>query len=109
MGDQGQLKQVLINLVKNGMEALENTNDPTLTLSAKRVLDHLQLEVSDNGPGIPPEMLDKIFVPFFSTKTEGSGIGLPLSRQILRNHGGQLSAASEPGKGTTFRASIPIL
>jgi len=108
-GDQAQLKQVVINLMKNGMEALEKVKEPTLSLSVKRVLDQMQLEVADNGPGIPPELLDKIFVPFFSTKTEGSGIGLPLSRQIIMNHGGQLSVSSELGKGTCFRVSVPLI
>ena len=66
------------------------------------------VEISDNGTGIPPGILDKIFVPFFSTKAEGSGIGLSLSRQIIRNHGGQISVVSEEGKGSTFRISLPV-
>jgi signal transduction histidine kinase len=107
-GDQGQLKQVLINLVKNGVEAVKDTPDPVLGIAVKRVLDRLLVEISDNGPGIPPELLDKIFVPFFSTKPEGSGIGLSLSRQIIRNHGGQLSVISGPGKGTRFRVLLPL-
>jgi len=108
LADQWQLKQVLINLVKNGIEAVRTMKQPALDLSVKRALDHLLLEVADNGPGIPPEVIDKIFVPFFSTKPEGSGIGLSLSRQIIRNHGGQLSVTSEPGKGSCFRISIPM-
>jgi signal transduction histidine kinase len=107
-GDLGQLKQVLINLVKNGMEAVEGVKEPGLNLSVKRVFDQVRLEVADNGPGIPPDLLDKIFVPFFSTKPEGSGIGLSLSRQIIRNHGGQLSVSSEKGKGTRFRILLPL-
>jgi len=107
-GDHGQLKQVLINLVKNGMEALDNVKEPGLGISAKRVFDQVHVEVSDNGPGIPTDLLNKIFVPFFSTKPEGSGIGLSLSRQIIRNHGGQLSVASVPGIGTRFRVSLPL-
>lgn len=107
-GDHGQLKQVLINLIKNGMEALEGMKEPGLNLSVKRVFDQVLLEVSDNGPGIPADLLDKIFVPFFSTKPEGSGIGLSLSRQIIRNHGGQLSVSSEQGKGTRFRILLPL-
>jgi len=107
-GDQLQLKQVLINLIKNGMEALEETSHPQLTLAVKRVLDHCHIEVSDNGPGIPPEQINKIFVPFFSTKPEGSGIGLSLSRQIIRNHQGQLTVHSEHGTGSLFRISLPL-
>jgi signal transduction histidine kinase len=60
------------------------------------------ISVSDNGPGIEPEAMDKIFVPFFTTKKEGSGIGLSLSRQIMRQHGGSLSVFSDPGRETTF-------
>jgi signal transduction histidine kinase len=107
-GDPAQLKQVMINLVKNGMEAVSETPDPSLTISVKRIMDHLSIEVTDNGPGIPAEILEKVFVPFFSTKPEGSGIGLSLSRQIIRNHGGQLSVTSEPGRGTCFRVALPM-
>lgn len=107
-GDHGQLKQVLINLIKNGMEALEEQSGPELILSVKRVLDDCYIEVSDNGPGILPEQLDKIFVPFFSTKLEGSGIGLSLSRQIIRNHHGQLTVNAGQHRGTVFRISLPL-
>lgn len=109
MADDTQLKQVLINLVKNAMEALEGSTNPRLNIVVKRVLNHVSLEISDNGSGIPPEILEKIFVPFYSTKAEGSGIGLSLSRQIIRNHGGQISVESEPGKGSLFRISLPVL
>jgi signal transduction histidine kinase len=106
--DAGQVKQVLINLVKNAMEALEDKQGAELRLTAKRVLDEVLIEVHDNGAGIPPAILEKIFVPFFTTKAEGSGIGLSLSRQILRNHGGQLSVASTPGTGTAFHITLPL-
>jgi two-component system nitrogen regulation sensor histidine kinase NtrY len=107
MADETQVKQVLINLVKNAMEALDGITDAALVIRAKRVLDRVIIEVSDNGPGIPDELRDQIFVPFFSTKTEGSGIGLSLCRQIVNNHGGQISM--EPGKdrGTIFRVGFP--
>ena len=105
--DDAQLKQVLINLIKNGMEALEKVPDPRLSITVKRILDSIAIEVKDNGPGISNDILEKIFVPFFSTKPEGSGIGLSLSRQIIKNHGGQISVESKTGLGTTFRVSIP--
>ncbi len=108
LADHSQLKQVLINLVKNGAEALEGTEGPRLELSARRVLDHCRIEVSDNGPGIPPDQRHKIFVPFFSTKPDGSGIGLSLSRQIVLNHRGQLHVRSDPGRETIFRISLPV-
>ena len=106
--DDAQLKQVLINLIKNALEALEGIAEPRLEIAVKRILNHVSVEVSDNGAGIPPQSLEKIFVPFYSTKAEGSGIGLSLSRQIIRNHGGQISVRSEEAKGSTFRISLPV-
>ncbi len=108
LADDAQLKQVMINLIKNALEALEETPEPRLEIAVKRVLNHISLEVSDNGMGIPPEILEKIFVPFYSTKAEGSGIGLSLSRQIIRNHGGQISVESTVEKGCTFKILLPV-
>ncbi|MCP4310604.1 MAG: GHKL domain-containing protein [Bacteroidetes bacterium] len=108
MADGSQLKQVLINLVKNAIEAVADVAEPKLGITVKRILDHVSVEVSDNGEGIPPEILEKIFVPFYTTKKEGSGIGLSLSRQIIRNHGGQISVESDPGEGSTFKVSLPV-
>jgi len=109
MADDAQVKQVLINLVKNALEAVTDAREPSLGINVKRILDQVSVEVSDNGSGIPPEVLEKIFVPFYSTKADGSGIGLSLSRQIVRNHGGQLSVESEPGKGSTFIVNLPVM
>jgi len=109
MADVAQVKQVLINLVKNAMEAMENTSEPVIVFSVKRILNQVSIEIFNNGDLIPEEVLEKIFVPFFSTKPEGSGIGLSLSRQIIRNHQGQISVESRKGKGTTFRIILPAL
>jgi len=101
--DQEQIEQVLINLIKNALHALKEKNIAEIKLSAS--LDersHIKIQITDNGAGIVPEVLDKIFIPFFTTKPTGSGIGLSLSRQILRNHGGSISVDSEPNKFTTF-------
>jgi signal transduction histidine kinase len=106
--DDTQVKQVLINLVKNAMEVLEGLPDPRLKISSKRIMDNIVIEVKDNGPGIPADILGKIFVPFFSTKPEGSGIGLSLSRQIIRNHGGQINVESESVLGTTVKVILPV-
>ena len=108
MVDESQVKQVLINVIKNATEALENVPDPSLNIAVKRILNHVSIELTDNGTGIPPEILEKIFVPFYTTKSEGSGIGLSLSRQIIRNHGGQITVVSKEGKGTTFKVAFPI-
>lgn len=109
MADEAQLKQVLINLVKNAIEAMEHTLEPSLRISVKRILNQVSIEICNNGDLIPPEELEKIFVPFFSTKAEGSGIGLSLSRQIIRNHQGQITVESENSSGTTFRLMLPAL
>ncbi len=101
--DEKLIEQVLINLVKNSIYALEKTNLPKITLKGfmnKR--GRITIQHVDNGAGILQEVLDKIFIPFFTTKQTGSGIGLSLSRQILRLHGGTISAHSVPDKETTF-------
>jgi two-component system nitrogen regulation sensor histidine kinase NtrY len=108
MADEAQVKQVMINLVKNALETLTDIPDPRLAITVKRILNQVSFEISDNGPGISADVLEKIFVPFYSTKPGGSGIGLSLSRQIVRNHGGQISVDSEAGKGTTFKVAFPV-
>jgi two-component system, NtrC family, nitrogen regulation sensor histidine kinase NtrY len=101
--DEQLIEQVLINLIKNAIHALDNRMNGVITLKAflnKR--GKITIQVTDNGPGILPEVLDKIFIPFFSTKPQGSGIGLSLSRQILRLHDGNINAFSEAEKETRF-------
>jgi two-component system, NtrC family, nitrogen regulation sensor histidine kinase NtrY len=100
--DPQLIEQVLINLIKNAAEALTSTPQPRVCLRAYAADGRSYLQVQDNGPGIPEEVLERIFVPFFTTKTNGSGIGLSLSRQIMQRHKGELSAFSEPEQGTTF-------
>ncbi len=103
LADPDLLEQVLINLLLNGADAVKERDNPEIRLSA--FLDDRGrpvIQVRDNGIGIPPEILDKIFVPFFSTKQGGSGIGLSLSRQIMRLHGGSITAASKWGIETVF-------
>jgi len=101
--DEQLIEQVLINLIRNSVQALEKTKNPRINLIASPdPLGKVVIQLKDNGQGILPEVLDKIFVPFFSTKPKGSGIGLSLSRQILRLHGGTLTARSEPDVETVF-------
>ena len=101
--DEQLIEQVMINLIKNSMQALDNTANPHIAIKAfADQTGRVNIQISDNGQGILPEVLDKIFVPFFTTKPKGSGIGLSLSRQILRLHGGTLTARSEPDKETVF-------
>jgi nitrogen fixation/metabolism regulation signal transduction histidine kinase len=101
--DEKLIEQVLINLLKNSMQALADKDGARIILKGfinKR--GRVTLQVIDNGTGILPDVLDKIFIPFFTTKADGSGIGLSLSKQIMRKHGGNLSAYSEPNKETIF-------
>ncbi|MCK5051789.1 MAG: ATP-binding protein [Candidatus Cloacimonetes bacterium] len=101
--DEELIEQVLINLVKNAIHALSDIDNAKIILKA--FLDkrgRIAVQVIDNGPGILNEVIDKIFIPFFTTKPEGSGIGLSLSKQILRMHGGTLTAQSEPNVETNF-------
>ena len=100
--DRQLIDQVLINLVKNAGEALEDTTEPGITLSGKLNLGRVVISVADNGSGIHEDDIDQVFIPFFTTKREGSGIGLSLSRQIMTAHNGDI--ALESGRsGTTFR------
>jgi two-component system, NtrC family, nitrogen regulation sensor histidine kinase NtrY len=100
--DAEMIEQVLINLVKNAMEAVENSAQSKITLTGLFVDNAVTIEVTDNGPGIIPEAIERIFVPFFTTKKTGSGIGLALSRQIMQMHNGTLTVQSEPDVQTTF-------
>ena len=100
--DPNLIEQVLINLIKNSTEALEGTENPTILIEAGTTTDSSFISVTDNGHGIEPDLIDEIFVPFFSTKEAGSGIGLSLSRQIMRLHNGFISVKSIQNCETTF-------
>ena len=105
--DRTQIEQVLINLIKNAWEACVNKQSPEINIQiSKNVYNRAVIVVVDNGCGILPEVLDKIFVPFFTTKTGGSGIGLSICRQILISHGGTITVESEPDKGTKVILSL---
>ena len=98
--DEKLIEQVLINLIKNALEA--GTEDSKIQIRAFEENGKVKIEVEDNGTGIPAEIIDNIFVPFYTTKKEGSGIGLSLSRQILRRHSGNLEVISKEGEGAIF-------
>jgi len=100
--DVNLIEQVLINLVINALEAVKERPDPRIVLSASHENNRLQIKVADNGVGISPELLDKIFIPFFSTKKSGSGIGLSLCKQIMLLHKGSIQVQSIEDKGTIF-------
>lgn len=111
MLDSSQIEQVLVNLIKNALEALKASQkyaaksaiEPIIEISlAQNTSQQFYIEISDNGPGISEHVVDMIFVPFFTTKQQGSGIGLSLSRQIMLNHGGDLIYVQKP-QGACFR------
>lgn len=107
--DGAQIEMTLINLMKNAREAIQNAaleqtvKEWRITLRAGAdSRGHAFIEVEDNGPGIGADLLEEIFIPFFTTKQEGTGVGLSISRQIMQQHGGDLRVSSEPGHGTRF-------
>lgn len=101
--DQALIEQVLINICKNSVEAVTGISNPKIELTAGTDgLGNPVVKVLDNGKGISKEVAEKIFIPFFTTKPQGSGIGLSLSRQIMRLHKGTLSVSSKPGAETTL-------
>ena len=100
------IEQVMINLVKNAMEACDGNPQGLIKLSAYSSNEHTFIEVEDNGKGIPAEVAENMFVPFFTTKEKGSGIGLSLSRQFVRLHGGTLDFRSVPGEKTVFTIKL---
>jgi two-component system, NtrC family, sensor kinase len=105
--DASQLRQCLVNLVRNAAEATAAKGGGKVTLRTRRAGDRVVIEVEDTGIGIPPEVIPRLFDTFFSTKEGGSGLGLALTQQIVKDHGGDLGVASTVGKGTTFTVSIP--
>ena len=105
--DENQIEQVLINLIKNAMQALQaeenEIDNPTIKIKALTIHDgSTVVTIEDNGPGIDEDALEKIFIPFFTTKKGGSGIGLTLSKQIMRLHNGTITVKSKVNEGTTF-------
>ena len=108
--DRSQIEQVLINLLKNAQEAVENEEIPYVRLTthlSSNKRDFI-ISITDNGKGILPEVMERIFVPFFTTKTNGSGIGLSICKQIVTLHGGTITTSSKPGDKTTFSVVLPV-
>jgi two-component system nitrogen regulation sensor histidine kinase NtrY len=103
-GDKAQIEQALVNLISNALDALVNRPNGKIELHAMLLTKgKLALHVSDNGCGILPQVKERLFVPFFTTKTHGSGIGLALCQQIVQNHGGSIDLESTQGKGSCFK------
>lgn len=100
--DKDMILQVLINLLTNASDALDKRKNKKIKLAGFRIREKTFIQVTDNGPGINQESLDKVFIPFYTTKKKGSGIGLSLARQIMRLHKGSIYFTTQEGKGTTF-------
>jgi PAS domain S-box-containing protein len=105
--DRVQLQQVLMNLMLNAIEAMKDTSGDLTISSKKTAEDQLLISVSDSGIGIPPERADRIFEAFYTTKPQGTGMGLSISRRIIESHGGRLWASTNSGRGTTFQFTLP--
>jgi PAS domain S-box-containing protein len=108
MADRVQLQQVFMNLMLNGIEAMKETNGGgELTIKSEARDGQLLISVSDTGVGLPTEQADQVFRAFFTTKDNGTGMGLPISRSIIESHGGRLWAIGNSGQGATFQFSLP--
>ena len=104
VGDGEQLKQVFLNLVLNAVQAMSDGG--RLSVSLQRDPAHVEIIFSDTGPGIAPEHLERIFTPFFTTRSDGIGLGLAITQRLVKKNGGALSVTSEPGKGTSFALTL---
>jgi two-component system, sporulation sensor kinase E len=104
--DPTQIQQVLVNLIKNALQAM--TTDGTLTLQTGEGADGVWVSVADTGGGIPQEQINRIFEPFYTTKKKGTGLGLMIVQRIVRAHGGRIELESQVNRGTTFRIWLPL-
>ena len=104
--DRHQIEQVLINLISNAVESLKTSSHSVIGLKAMIKSETILIQVEDNGPGIPEEIKDQIFVPFYTTKNNGTGIGLSLSRQIMNHHDGSIHFTTAPNEKTVFTLSF---
>jgi two-component system sensor kinase FixL len=107
--DRVQIQQVLINLMRNAMEAMRGSERRELIVRASPDDDRerVMIEVSDTGPGIPEKIADRLFQPFVTSKSNGMGIGLSISKRIVEAHGGEISVARNDAGGATFRFTLP--
>ena len=105
-GDQDKLTQVFLNLFLNAVQAMDEGG--RLKVSTICVGDEIKIEVSDTGCGIPPEFLEKVFEPYFTTKPDGTGLGLAMSAKIIQDHNGSMTMVSRTENGTTVIVKLPV-
>ena len=110
LGDRIQLQQVILNLVMNGIEAMKDTlrENRIISIRTARVENFAELSVSDRGPGIPEHKLKEVFEPFYTSKSEGMGMGLSIARTIIEAHNGQIWAKNRDHGGASFRIRLPL-
>jgi CheY-like chemotaxis protein/anti-sigma regulatory factor (Ser/Thr protein kinase) len=114
--DPGQMSQVIQNMVINAAQAMSGggsvlvtcRNRPATGKIGKSAQDAVEISITDSGPGVKPEIIDKLFDPYFTTKNKGSGLGLSICHSIVSQHGGTISVISSPGKGATFTILLPV-
>jgi nitrogen fixation/metabolism regulation signal transduction histidine kinase len=105
--DEALIEQVLINILKNAMEAVSHDSQGSISISLEANEQRIWISIGDNGSGMDSETLARVFIPFYTTKQNGTGIGLSLSRQIVRAHQGRLRVSSSPGSGSRFTIELP--
>ncbi|MBI5213933.1 MAG: GHKL domain-containing protein [Nitrospirae bacterium] len=105
--DHEQMERVFINLFNNAVDAMNGKGD--LIVKIERNKDAIKIKISDTGKGMPPDAVEKIFEPFYTTKDKGTGLGLAIVFNIIKKHGGEINAQSEEGRGTTFTITLPLM
>jgi signal transduction histidine kinase len=106
--DRDKLRQVLVNLIENALDALAENDGKQLTVAVSSSNGTAAIAVADSGPGVPPDALPHLFEPFFSLKAHGTGLGLAIARRTIEAHGGSIHAEGAPGRGMTFRLTVPV-
>ena len=104
--DSNLIKQAILNIIINAEQAMENGGE--LMIRTSKDKKYIQIDITDTGPGIPKDIIDKIFQVYFSTKKTGTGLGLPTAKRIIEDHRGTISVQSEEGKGTSFSIKLPM-
>ncbi|MBW4055757.1 MAG: hypothetical protein HIU83_10200 [Proteobacteria bacterium] len=107
-GDEDQLRQVFTNLIVNGLQAMEAGGTVTVSIVVEQEAGYCSVTIGDSGPGIPADVQEKLFTPFFTTKPRGTGLGLAVSYGIVKDHGGDIRVDSKPGQGAAFTVQLPL-